>query len=198
MLTAGLILLLAMAQDPAMPAPMPPVPRPAAPPVDNPLAPAAQGLIECANPDEIAKTCRSLARYTPQPDGSFINQAEVLLVASEPVTISFAGPTRLKGNEVCGTLTTEMVKKGTLRYAGTVVPDKAAVQITPRILAGLTRAGVLDKEICTTQSPDGTHDGNGFLEKATIDGRTTPADDAHLVWIRPDAGYTVGPRNTPD
>lgn len=188
MLLAGLILLLS-AQAVDSP---PPVPKPVAPPVDNPLAPAAQGLIECANPDDIARTCRSLARYTAQADGTFINQAEVLLVPSEPVTITFSGPTRLKGNAVCGTLTTQMVKTGMLRYAGNVVPDKAAVQITPRILAGLTRAGVLDKEICSTQSPDG----NGFLEKATIDGKDT-AEETHLVWIRPDAGYTVGPRNSP-
>lgn len=188
MVTAGLLLLLTLAQDPVIPPP----PRPIAPPVDNPLAPAAQGLIECANPDEIAKTCRSLAHYTPQPDGTFLNQAEVLLIPNEPVTISFASQARLKGNEICGTLTTEMVKKGVLRYAGTVVPDKAALQITPRILTGLARAGVLDKEVCSTQSPDG----NGFLEKTTVGGKSTP-EDAHLVWLRPDSGYTVGPRNTP-
>lgn len=194
MLIAGLMLLLAAAQDaPPPPATMQPVPLPAAPPVDNPLAPVAQGLIECANPDAIAKTCRSLARYTPQGDGTFITHAEVLLVPSEPVTITLTGATKLKGHEVCSTLTTAMVKAGTLRYAGTLVPDKAAVQITPRILAGLTRAGVLDKEVCTTQSPDG----NGFLEKATVDGHTTPEAEAHLVWLSPDAGYTVGPRNSP-
>jgi len=198
--TVGLILLLAMAQGlpaaqaPAAPQPaipLPTTPLPAAPPVDNPLAPVAQGLIECAAPDDIAKTCRSLAHYTPQPDGSFLNQAEVLLVPGEPITMAFAAPTWLKGNQVCGTLTTAMVKAATLRYAGNIVPDKAAVQITPRILAGLTRAGVLDKEVCSTQSPEG----NGFLEKATIAGKSGPADDTHLVWIRPDAGYTVGPRN---
>lgn len=186
-MTVSLILLLALAQA----APQPTVPLPAAPPVDNPLAPVAQGLIECANPDDIARTCRSLARYTPQPDGSFLNEAEVLLVPSEPVTMAFSAPTHLRGNQICGTLTTAMVKAATLRYAGNVMPPKLVTEVTPRILAGLTRAGVLDKEICSTRSPDG----NGFLERATVDGKPGPTDDTHLVWIKPDAGYTVGPRN---
>ena len=187
MTTVGLILLLALAQAPAQAPPA--TPLPAAPPVDDPLAPVAQGLVECAAPDDIAKTCRSLAHYTPQPDGTFLNEAEVLLVPGEPVTMSFAAPTRLRGNQLCGTLTTAMVKAATLRYAGNLMPPKLAVEVTPRILAGLTRAGVLDKEVCSTRSPEG----NGFLEKATVDGKSGPADDTHLVWVRPDAGYTVAP-----
>jgi hypothetical protein len=174
---------------PALRPPEPP--HPPAPPVDNPLAPVAQGLIECASPDEIARTCRSLAHYTPQPDGSFLNQAEVLLLPGELVTMTVAGRAWLKGNAACATLTTAMVKRATLRYAGNVMPPKLSQQLTPRILAGLARAGVLDKEVCATQSPEG----NGFLERATINGEATPEGDTHLVWIRPDAGYTVGPRN---
>ena len=183
MVTVGLI-LLALMQAPN-------VPLPAAPPVDDPLAPVAQGLIECAAPDDIARTCRSLARYTPQPDGTFLNEAEVLLVPGEPVTMAFSGPSHRNGNQICGTLTTAMVKAATLRYAGNIMPAKLAVEVTPRILAGLTRAGVLDKEVCSTRSPEG----NGFLEKATVDGKSGSTDDTHLVWIKPDAGYTVGPRN---
>lgn len=169
----------------------PDVPHPPAPPVDNPLAPASMGLIECASPDVIARTCRSLARYTPQADGSFINHAEVLLLPDELVTMSIAGRARLKGNAACATLTTAMVKGATLRYAGTVVPNTLKLRFTQRILAGLTRAGVLDKEVCSTQSPEG----NGFLEHTTIDGEATPDGETHLLWVRPDAGYTVGPRN---
>ncbi|MDE1914944.1 MAG: hypothetical protein KGJ57_05345 [Sphingomonadales bacterium] len=176
---------------PGLPPALMPQPHPPAPPVDNPLAPARMGLIECASPDVIARTCRSLARYTPQADGSFINHAEVLLLPNELVTMTIAGRARLKGNAACATLTTAMVKGATLRYAGNVVPAKLKLRFTPRILSGLARAGVLDKEVCSTQSPEG----DGFIEHTTIDGQAPPGGETHLVWVRPDAGYTVGPRD---
>jgi hypothetical protein len=168
--------------------------QPATTPSADPLAFAAQGLLECAEPDEASKTCHALAHFTARPDGSFTDDTEVLLRPDKPVTISFSGVAHVKGNQVCGTLTTTMVQQATLRYAGAPLPAEQTASILPRIQDALSKDGLLDKELCSTRTPDGTASGKGFTRHATIAGQPATRPDDHLIWVAPDAGYTVAPK----
>jgi hypothetical protein len=183
---ASLLLLLAAPADAAAPSPS-----------ADPLAPVAQGLIECAEPDEATKTCRALAHFTPRPDGSFTDDTEVLLRPDLKMTLSFSGVAQLKGNQVCGTVSMEMVQQAKLRFGGEPLPPEQSAGLLPRIQEGMAREGLIGRELCSTRTPDGSGNPRSFTRHATIAGQPVNHPDDHLLWVSPDAGYKVAPRPKP-
>ena len=47
--------------------------------LDSPIAPAAQGQLQCYTPDVARRTCRSLAAYKSKANGAIDNTAIVLI-----------------------------------------------------------------------------------------------------------------------
>lgn len=189
---ASLLLLLAAQANPAAPAA-----APTGGPAADPLAFVAQGLLECAEPDEAAKTCHALAHFTPRPDGSFTDDTEVLLRPDMKMTLSFSGVALLKGNQVCGTVSMQMVQQAKLRFGGAPIPPEQSAELLPRIQEGMAREGLIDKELCSTRTPDGSGNPRSFTRHATIAGQPVNHPDDHLLWVAPDAGYRVAPKPKP-
>ncbi|WP_206241854.1 hypothetical protein [Novosphingobium terrae] len=188
---ASLLLLLAAQPTEA------PAAAPAATPTADPLAFVAQGLLECAEPDEASKTCHALAHFTPRPDGSFTDDTEVLLRPDMKMTLSFSGVARVKGNQVCGTVSMQMVQQAKLRFAGEPLPPEHSAELLPRIQEGMAREGLIDRELCSTRTPDGSGNPRSFTRHATIAGQPVNHPDDHLLWVSPDAGYRVAPKPKP-
>ena len=156
--------------------------------VPDPVAPAKSGMLQCYSPDDTAKTCRSLAGYVAQADGSFVNDATVLIVPEPPLTLQTSSVVRVKGNAVCGPITERQLKAGKLLLHGQELPPGRANSIRTQI--GGAMASFIGKEICTTYMPGA---GGLLIANATVDGVARPDLQQNVRWVRPEDGYRVAP-----
>lgn len=154
---------------------------------ENPLAPAAAGQVQCYQPDDRKRTCRSIASYQRRDDGTYANTAVVLLSSAGPVTLETITPVTVKAGAVCGSIRAENINAGKLRIADRLLPDSEAAPILVRIVQSM--APLINKEICTSyeQSAD------GLTAKATIAGVYRSDADQRVGWVQPSDGYTVAP-----
>jgi hypothetical protein len=151
-----------------------------------PLAKSDGGFVQCYEPDDVAKTCRSIAAYKRNAAGTWDNIAIVQLDPEHPVVLETVTPVSVKNHAVCGYVRPEDVLRGKLRVSGIALPDDKAAPALAKIAAAM--APMLNKEICTTyvQGP------GSLVAKATVEGWTTPVPDQRVRWILPTDGYTVG------
>lgn len=159
----------------------------AAPQADaDPMAPAKDGKMQCHAPDDAAKTCRSLASYTPLPDGSYRNDATLLISPAGPITLKTTGVVRVKNGAICGRLTDKQVTNAKLFYAGQPMPAAQANALMERIDAAMDP--FIGKQICTSYAPGD----NGLLTaSATIDGVAAPERTQKVRWVSAADGYQV-------
>jgi hypothetical protein len=152
---------------------------------EAPLAQSDEGFVQCYEPNDVAKTCRSLAGYKRKGDGTWDNTAIVLIDPRHSVSLETVTPVHVKNGAVCGYMRSEDVLKGKLRVSGEAIPDEKAALVLARIATAM--APMMNKEICTAYVQ-----GQGALvAKATIEGSTTPLPDQRVRWILPSDGYTV-------
>lgn len=153
----------------------------------DPLAPAADGKVQCHQPNDEKRTCRSMASYQRRDDGTYTNTAIVLLSSAGPVTLETTTVVILKAGAVCEAVRLNDLNAGKLRVAGRLLPDSEAVRILPRIAQSM--ASIIDKEICTSYEQSA----EGLIAKATISGEYRPDADQRVKWVQPDDGYQVAP-----
>jgi len=70
--------------------------------LDSPIAPAAQGQLQCYTPDVARRTCRSLAAYKGGAKGAIDNTSIVLISQSPSISMTTVSPVVIKANQVCG------------------------------------------------------------------------------------------------
>src|SRR5437899_11866948 len=68
----------------------------------DPIAPAANGQLQCYSPDTARKTCNSLASYKPGANGTIDNIAVVLISKDPVITMEAVSPVEIKAGKVCG------------------------------------------------------------------------------------------------
>jgi hypothetical protein len=154
---------------------------------DDPLAPARAGKVQCYSPDEMARTCRSIAGYRQTGPDTYDNSA-LILVAPAPLTLlRTITPVTIKDGAVCGALRSEDVTAGVVLVDGTPLDETKAASIKAKVAHGL--APFAGKTICTRYVGDGDH----VVAKVTIDGKAQDGFDQDVLWIAPDAGYGVAP-----
>jgi hypothetical protein len=156
----------------------------------HPLAKADEGFVQCYEPNDLAKTCRSIAAYKNDGDGIWDNIAVVLLAPTQPITLETVTPVRVKNGAVCGYIRNDDILKGKLRISGQLIPDEKAASILGKVAVGM--APLMHKEICTeyVQRP------NGLIAKARIEGGTPEIPDQGVKWVLPSDGYRVAPNVT--
>ena len=153
----------------------------------NPLAPAMKGQMQCHQPDDKKRTCRSIATYKREPDGSYSNKAIVLISRAGPVTLETVTPVTVEAGAVCGSIRAEDIMKGKLRVADRMLPDDEARPVLLRVSQSMTP--VMGKRICTSYVMDQT----GFIAKASIDGVYRVESDQTVKWVRAADGYVIAP-----
>jgi hypothetical protein len=153
----------------------------------DPIALVAKGQLECHQPDDKKRTCRSIASYQRRPDGSYNNTAIILVSNSGPTTFEASTPVTVRAGAVCGMVRAEDISKGKLRVANRLLSDSEAAPILAQVAKAMKP--MFDKEICTSyvRSP------NGLTAKATIDGVYRSDADQPVKWVKPKEGYTVSP-----
>ncbi len=154
----------------------------------DPMEPATRGMLQCHAPDDVKKTCKSLASYTAKGDGTYTNDAILLIAPDGPLTLRTSSIVRVKDGAICGTLTTKQFDKAQLFYGDTVIPPGRADPILDRIEDAMT--SFIGKEICSTYTPGE----NGLLVASpTVDGAARPELKQNIRWVSPGDGYKVAP-----
>lgn len=153
----------------------------------GPLAPATQGMVQCFEPDDLAKTCHSIAAYRPIGDAIFANDAAVLVSPTSAIIFESTMRVEVKGAAVCGVLRAEDYTNGRLRVGSTPVPRAKAAPALAQIAAAAKP--FIGKEICSYFPGKG----NMFTATAIVDGVERPDLQKRGKWIKASDGYTVSP-----
>lgn len=154
---------------------------------NGPLAPADAGQVQCHSPDMAKKTCRSLAYYSLDDRGNYINTAVVLLSPNSTVTMVTSTPVTVVGGSVCGEVRAEDLLGGRVMEHGRPLTDEQSAPILERVASSMS--GLFGHQICTSYKPAGDH----LIAKASIDGIYRPEFDQTVIWVTPSAGFSVAP-----
>jgi hypothetical protein len=160
---------------------------PAARAVDlGPLAPAAQGKVQCFSPNTAARTCQSIGAYRITPAGAIENEAIVMVSTSPLVVMTTVAPVQIKAGADCGVMLAKYLTSATFTVDGR--PLDAAQ--TAKLRAAFTEAmrATLGHEICVSYRPQG----EGVLATSTLDGTPRPEMDQKVLWVSPADGWRVG------
>jgi hypothetical protein len=157
----------------------------------DPLAPAWDGLVQCYAPDQRQKTCRALAGYTRMPDGTIVNDAEVVLSFGEPVIIGrFRDPVFVRGDAVCGYAKDDLETIVSVEIDGQLFDDSNDETGIRRAVAEVVRDQIGGEELCTVYEPLGNGD---FRPRYYRDGKIFEVEDERVIWVRPEEGWRVAP-----
>ena len=151
----------------------------------RPLALGDQGWVQCYEPNDQEKTCRSIATYWKNSDGSWDNIAVVQLAPSRPFTLETVTKVSEENGAVCGTIRLKDVLNGKLRQAGKQIPKHNAVPILRKIAEGM--ASLIDKRICTQFEPVPA----GLIARSTIEGGNSAFPDQRVKWVSDSEGYRI-------
>jgi hypothetical protein len=152
----------------------------------DPIAPAAQGKLQCHVPDRARHTCQSLAGYRPDGKGGFFNTADVLLAPKPLLTMRAVSTVVIRDGAICGPLSRESFEKAQFFADGGLLDAEKTAELRAAIL-GQSDA-TLDRQICTRYTQSGDH----LVAHVTVDGKPDQAT-MDVIWVSPAEGYRVAP-----
>jgi hypothetical protein len=154
----------------------------------NPLAPAAQGKVECYTPDTAKKTCKSLAAYRPKADGGYDNMALAMLQANPLITMQILSPVRVKNGQVCGPVRDQDIDGARFAINGGAATLEQSAQLREQVRTRMAR--LKGGEVCTLYLPAP----NGMrIARAIENGKPRPELDQKVIWVTEADGYRVAP-----
>lgn len=153
----------------------------------DPLAPARDGSLQCYSPSTASKTCRAIAGYTFESDGTILNEATVLLSPDNMVIMRTTSPVEIRGDAVCGPLRKDDIKTAAIFMNGRKLEADQANMVRVQVQASM--ASRFGKEVCTTY----TAFKDEFFARVTIDGVNDYDSSDYVRWVKPDEGYKIAP-----
>lgn len=148
------------------------------------LTPAREGMLRCATPDRVRKSCSSLTRFDVAADGSF--EAEVTGIGGPAgITVRYRTPGRLVGGSVCFTQRPDTLAEATFTKPGARLAQSLQDSLRAELAAAM--ASLNGKQRCYRDNPVG----NALVSRTTLDGVVHPELDRTVIWVRPDDGYKV-------
>lgn len=153
----------------------------------NPLQEARNGSVQCYQPDDQQRTCRSIASYVPTGETTYANKAVVLLSPNGPVILETITPVTIRAGAVCGFIRAEDVRAGKLHVAGRLLTDAEAAPMLGQVVQSMS--GIMGQEICTSY----VQTADGLTAKATMNGVYQAGADQRVKWVQPADGYSVTP-----
>jgi len=153
----------------------------------GPLGPAAEGKVQCFQPNEVAKTCQSIGAYRFGPNGEIENVATMMIAAGPVIIMTTHAPTHIKGNQDCGILRAEHIDRSSFTVDGRAPNEAQAAALRARMKAALQ--SILGHEVCSAYVANGA----ALMATSTLDGVPRPALDQKMIWVAPSEGYRVGP-----
>lgn len=157
----------------------------------DPLGPAWEGLAQCYKPDEARKTCRALAGYRRSGDGQIINDAEVLLMESDPeMIILSSAPVFVRDGMVCGSGKFTVAELHTAIVDGVTITSKNDTTGLLDEIVRILHAFAPGQEVCTLYEE--VDDGR-FKRVVFYDGKRSADDGNVVIWVRREDGWRVAP-----
>jgi len=153
----------------------------------GPIAPAAQGKMQCYSPDVVAKTCAGIGSFKFAPNGVIENQAEALLSSSPAIVMRSVYTVRIKGRLEC-----TKVRPRDLAAASFVVDGRLASPAETAALRSNIQAAntsVIGREACEGYLPGG----EALTARMIVGGTPRPDLDRKMIWVSPEDGYQVAP-----
>ncbi len=157
-----------------------------APEAADPLAPARAGLLQCYTPHPERKTCRALASYVFNKDGSIVNPAATLISPEPLVVMKTHDPVTIKAGAVCGQIHRASIQGAAFDVDGQPASAGQAETLRNQVTAAYTK--IFDKEICTTY----TLKGSAYQASTTVGGEPSADATDAVIWVKPGDGYKVG------
>jgi hypothetical protein len=153
----------------------------------GPLAPAAEGKLQCFHPNEVAKTCQSIGSYKISPGGEIENTASMMISSSPQVVMTTHAPATIKAGKDCGVLKAEHIDASTFVVEGKPADAQQTAALRAQMKVALK--GVIGHEVCSAYLPNGA----ALMASSTFDGLARPDLDQKMIWVSPADGYKVAP-----
>ena len=150
------------------------------------LAPARTGQLQCYAPDRARKTCGAMISYRLLADGSYENQALVLVARQPTILMYSATSVVVRDGAVCGGRTREHLQAARFIIDGQPASEDNAAFLREQVAQ---MPSLVADEICTTY----TQSGDALRADLTINGAPSGGESSTVIWVRPDEGYTVAP-----
>ena len=154
--------------------------------VNDPLAPARKGQVQCYFPDLATKTCQGLATYEQTGPSAYSSRSVLLIDAAGPTTLETTSTVRARGNAECSMVRGSEALAGKVIVDGRQLPAREAKPTVARIASNL--APVNGREVCIRYEPveDGT-----LMGHVTIGGVRRADLDQPIIWVNPSDGYSI-------
>lgn len=153
----------------------------------GPLEPGRSGKLQCYGPNVAAKTCTAIGSYRFDADGTIWNIARNQINASPAVVLHATGKVYVKDGAECARPENRAEEITGIDVDGTPLQGDQFNAFRQQIAANIS-AVLGDGEFCSTYHPNP----DGSMRAAvTVDGVARPEFESTVLWIEPDAGWTV-------
>lgn len=153
----------------------------------GPLEPGRAGKLQCYGPNVAARTCTAIGSYRFDADGTIWNIARNQINAAPAVILYATGKVYVKEGAECAHPENRAEEITGIDVDGTPLQGDQFDAFRQQIAANI--AAVLgDGEFCSTYHPN--PDGS-MRATVTIDGVARPEFESTVLWIAPDAGWTI-------
>ncbi|HEX4741594.1 MAG TPA: hypothetical protein VH353_09695 [Caulobacteraceae bacterium] len=164
-----------------------PVAARAAPaPLSGPLAPAAEGKLQCFVPDMTRRTCQTLDSYARDTSGGIVNTSTVVVSADPPITMTTRAPVILREGRLCSAVRDEDIAQATFTVAGKPADARQTADLRTHMAEAIK--ALIGHEVCTAYSQSGS----AFVARSTLDGAPQPDSEA-FIWTSPSDAWKVAP-----
>ncbi|HWW10975.1 MAG TPA: hypothetical protein VN018_00560 [Brevundimonas sp.] len=153
----------------------------------GPLEPGRSGKLQCYGPNVAARTCTAIGGYRFDADGTIWNIARNQINASPAVVLHATGKVYVKDGAECARSENRVEEITGIDVDGTPLQGDQLNATRQQIAANIS-AVLGDGEFCSTYHPN--PDGS-MRATVTVDGVARPEFESTVLWIEPDAGWTV-------
>ena len=153
----------------------------------GPLAPAAEGKVECVSPNPVAKTCHAISTITVAANGQIQDESVEMMGYGPVVIVTSRNAVQVRGDAECQMARGKDFATITFTIDGRPADAAQTARMRTVFMAGLkVLAG---HTFCAVHHPQG----DGILAAVQIDGTPAPQFDRRLMWVSPADGWKVGP-----
>ncbi|MFC7380368.1 hypothetical protein [Brevundimonas sp. GCM10030266] len=159
----------------------------AAPQDAGPLEPGRSGRMQCYGPDVAAKTCTAIGAYRFDADGTIWNDARNMISGSPAIVLVATGKVYVRDGAECANPDNRAEEITGVEVNGRPLEGAQFETVRAQIAANMD-AVLGEGELCSTYvpNPDGT-----LKAAVTIGGVARPEFESVVLWIEPDAGWTL-------
>lgn len=153
----------------------------------NPADAIARGQIQCTTPDQVARTCHTMARITKTANGGYIDKVTTLLSRDKSVTLESDAEVRVADNMICMLFKADRYAHAIIRVDGKAITGAQADALIGDV--SKSAESLTGHVICSRY----VQNGSLIINQRAMDGTYQPQLDQIMIWVDASAGYRVAP-----